>query len=105
MGCPSERPVCKAYCSFAIHDLKTLIASCSTIPAVNQIQLDPHSYEEQLSLIDYCREKNIIVEAYSPLIPLRDDPNGPVATTCKAIAKRGGAQPEQVLMAWCLAKG
>ncbi|ORX41260.1 Aldo/keto reductase [Kockovaella imperatae] len=91
--------------NFNLHDLKTLIASCSIVPAVNQIQLDPHFYAEQIPLIEYCREKGIVVEAYSALIPLREDPDGPISKTLQRIGKDKNAEPEQVLMAWCLAKG
>ena len=91
--------------SFELHDLKTLMASCTIPPSVNQIQFDPHSYAEMIPLVEYCAQHHIVIEAFTPLWPLHSDPNGPIASVIEAIAERLKVEPEQVLMAWDRAKG
>jgi len=81
------------------------VASCTVLPAVNQIQFDPHSYAEMTSLVDYCAEHNVLIQAYTALWPLRSDPEGPIAKVLTKIAARRGVEPEQVLLAWNKAKG
>lgn len=81
------------------------MSSCTIPPSVNQIQFDPHSYDELKPLIGYCAEHSILIEAYTALWPLRSDPRGFIATVTEGIAERLGVQPEQVLMAWVKAKG
>ena len=91
--------------SFELHDLKTLMASCTIPPSVNQIQFDPHSYAEMIPLVEYCAQHDIVIEAYTALWPLRTDPRGSIASVTETIAKKLKVEPEQVLMAWVRAKG
>lgn len=51
--------------NFMIHHLESLLEEVEVIPAVNQIRLAPGL--TQADLVDYCREKKILVQAYSPL--------------------------------------
>jgi diketogulonate reductase-like aldo/keto reductase len=36
-------------------------------PFLLQIQFHPYNYEENLEILNYCRQHDIIIEAYSPL--------------------------------------
>ncbi|OGU14300.1 MAG: glyoxal reductase [Ignavibacteria bacterium GWB2_35_12] len=51
--------------NYTIHHLDELLKSCKIIPSVNQVELSP--FLQQPELMQYCKEKGIIVEAYSPL--------------------------------------
>ena len=51
--------------NFKSHHIKNLIDNCEIVPMVNQIQLSPGI--DQKETIQYCKENNILVEAYSPL--------------------------------------
>jgi diketogulonate reductase-like aldo/keto reductase len=51
--------------NFTINRLDDLLSKTSVVPAVNQIEV--HPYLQQPSLFDYCKSRNILVEAYSPL--------------------------------------
>src|SRR4051812_45477626 len=51
--------------NFTIRHLDQLLSKSTTVPAVNQVEL--HPFLAQKELRDYCRAKNILIEAYSPL--------------------------------------
>ncbi|TFK50509.1 Aldo/keto reductase [Heliocybe sulcata] len=91
--------------NFQVQHLETLLASAKVKPAANQILLHPYVYKEQAPLLEYCAKNNIVVEAYSALIPLTHQPGGPVDKPVSDIASRLSAKPEQVLLAWVKAKG
>ena len=46
-------------------DIDNILSDCKINPAVNQILA--HISNTPLKLIDYCENKNILVEAYSPI--------------------------------------
>lgn len=91
--------------NFQIKDVEILLASAKIPPAVNQILLHPYVYKQTTPLLKYSAEKGIVIEAYSPLIPLTRFPGGPVDKPVKAAAKRLGATEDQILLAWTKAKG
>jgi diketogulonate reductase-like aldo/keto reductase len=66
------------------------------VPAVNQIEL--HPFFQRPDLLDYCRQKSIQVEGYSPLSRAEelDDP------TIRKIAEAHGKSPAQVMIRWQL---
>ncbi|WP_418820854.1 aldo/keto reductase family protein [Ruminococcus sp.] len=51
--------------NFLSDDLESLLSDCRVKPAVNQILL--HISNTDTALVDYCKEQNIQVEAYSPI--------------------------------------
>jgi len=51
--------------NFAIMHLKELLEKTDIIPAVNQVEFHPYLYQKEL--LDFCNEKGIKIEAYSPL--------------------------------------
>jgi diketogulonate reductase-like aldo/keto reductase len=91
--------------NFSVKDTQVLLNSAKIVPAVNQIMLQPYNYAQQKSLLKFSAEKGIVIEAYSPLLPLTQYPGGPVDKPVKAAAKRLGATEDQVLLAWTKAKG
>lgn len=50
--------------NFQIEDIDNILAHCTVKPAVNQILVNITHYPKVL--MEYCREKGILVEAYSP---------------------------------------
>jgi alcohol dehydrogenase (NADP+) len=71
-------------------------------PAV--VQVEAHPYLPEMELLEYCKEKGIVLLAFAPLGhgirpgPLED----PVVL---AIAARVGKTPAQVLLAWAVQRG
>jgi len=78
--------------------LKELLNESDLIPAVNQIELSP--FLQRVELVDFCREKGIAVEAYSPLARGRklEDPR------LLEIAANHGKTPAQIALRWGLEK-
>jgi methylglyoxal/glyoxal reductase len=76
-----------------------LAAAADISPAVNQVLFHPFSYKKQL--LDYCKSKNIALEAYSPLARGRKL-NDPVIAE---IAGKYAKAPAQIMIRWSLQHG
>ena len=51
--------------NFLEEDIENILSDCKIRPAVNQVL--SHISNTPFELIDYCKEKNILMEAYSPI--------------------------------------
>lgn len=51
--------------NFLIEDVENILASCTVAPMVNQLLV--HASNTPFDLLDYCKSKDILVEAYSPI--------------------------------------
>ncbi len=51
--------------NFSIKNLEILLKEASVVPVTNQIEL--HPLYPQFELQEYCKEKGILLTAYSPL--------------------------------------
>ena len=85
--------------NFHIHHLEMLERETGVIPSVNQVER--HPWLNQRELIDYCRAKNILVEAYSPLMRghIKDEP------VLAEIGDRHKKSAAQVVLRWHLQGG
>jgi diketogulonate reductase-like aldo/keto reductase len=82
--------------NFGVGDLAEVIAAGTIPPAVNQINFSALQYRR--GLLDACRQRDIALEAYSPLGTGRNLPN----KTVRRVAQRVSRTPAQVLLRWCL---
>lgn len=84
--------------NFLEHHLAALLQS-PIKPMVNQIQVHPGWTQRQT--VDFCREQNILVEAWSPL------GRGAVLEhpTLQALAEKYHKTPAQICVRWCLEQG
>ncbi|ETL26378.1 hypothetical protein F441_20534, partial [Phytophthora nicotianae CJ01A1] len=83
--------------NFGEAHLEKLLNTAKVKPAVNQVEL--HPWLMRPTLVKYCKEHDILLEAYSPLakaIKLSDP-------TLVEIANEVGVTPAQVLVAFSLA--
>jgi diketogulonate reductase-like aldo/keto reductase len=85
--------------NFSVADLDELLAVADTRPVVNQVQFSP--FEFRRALLDACEERDVVIEAYSPLGTGRHLGDEAVG----AIAQRVGRTPAQVLVRWSLERG
>jgi diketogulonate reductase-like aldo/keto reductase len=82
--------------NFLVPHLEELAASANEPPSVDQIEI--HPFLQQRETRAYCKEHDIVVEAYSPLTRgLKLD--HPVV---KAVAARAERSPAQVLLRWAV---
>ena len=85
--------------NFTIDNLKELEDKFEVIPAANQVEFHPYHYQKDL--LEYCNSKNIIIEAYSPLVHAkRMDEERLVA-----ISEEIGKTPAQILIRWAIQRG
>jgi diketogulonate reductase-like aldo/keto reductase len=82
--------------NFRAHHLDALAETAKIAPMVNQIRLCPGEYRPDI--IDDCRTRGILVEAYSPLA------RGTVfdQDALKDVAVAHGKSPAQICVRWCL---
>jgi diketogulonate reductase-like aldo/keto reductase len=82
--------------NFSVQQLDQVMAIAHRAPVVNQVQFNPFEYRRKL--LEACAERDVALEAYSPLGTGRHLTDETVA----GIAKRVGRTPAQVLLRWCL---
>jgi diketogulonate reductase-like aldo/keto reductase len=76
--------------------LKSILDNCEIKPAVNQIELHPLFIDKET--IDFCRQNNIIIEAYSGFAKF--DEKLLKSSTLLGLAEKFNKKPTQVLMRW-----
>ena len=84
--------------NFLPKHLDALLETARIIPAVNQVRLAPGVYQEEV--VDYCREKGILLEAWGPFGQgeLFDKKE------VQEIAAKYGKSVAQIALAWSLAE-
>ena len=86
----------------SLNDLSPIYESARIKPAV--VQVESHPYLPETELLEFCRQKGIVLLAFAPLghgmkPGLLGDP------VISAIAARVGKTPAQVLLAWAVQRG
>lgn len=87
--------------NYMVRHLEELAAHSDVTPAVNQIELHPYNYLSRREVIDYCRERDIAVEAYCPLARgarFTDPRLADIAAKC-------AMTPAQIMIRWSLQRG
>ncbi|MBQ6395547.1 MAG: aldo/keto reductase, partial [Atopobiaceae bacterium] len=109
-----EQGKCRAIgvSNFEPHHLEELFEAGSIVPAVNQIESNPQFHNQEV--VDYCFEKGIKIEAWSPLggSPKPAGPMGPayvnnILTDPKLaeIAAGYGKSVAQLIIRWHIQRG
>ena len=86
----------------SLNELLPIYESARIKPAV--VQVEAHPYLPEAELLEFCKEKGIVLLAFAPLghgmrPGLLEDP------VISAIAARVGKTPAQVLLAWAVQRG
>ncbi|XP_055955990.1 aldo-keto reductase family 1 member B1 [Patella vulgata] len=97
--------------NFNIQQLKRLLAADLRYkPAVNQVEV--HPYYTNNELLDYCKQENIVVTAYSPLGRGGTDSSGPGKSlnvhedkTIQKIATKYNKTTAQIVIRWGIDRG
>ncbi len=85
--------------NYSVDQMEQLISATGEVPAVQQIEWSPFGHSRRMR--EYCEEKGIVIEAYSPLTRatrLGDE-------TLGRVAEKYGKTPAQVLIRWNLQRG
>lgn len=85
--------------NYTVKHLEELLRECEIKPVINQVEL--HVFLQQPELVRYCKDNDIVIEAYSPIAHGYDMTN----KTITEIAKKHGKSVAQVMIRWCLDKG
>lgn len=86
-----------------------LLTYAKIVPAINQIEL--HPYNQQAKLVEFCKHKNIMVTAYSPLgspANNRKQDNPPKLfedEKINSLARKYNKTPAQILIRWAIQRG
>jgi diketogulonate reductase-like aldo/keto reductase len=85
--------------NYSVDQLAEVMSVASSPPVVNQVQFSPFEYRRRLR--EGCSERDVALEAYSPLGTGRHLLDPVVAQ----IAEQAQRTPAQVLIRWCLQRG
>ena len=85
--------------NYEIFHLQEILQNFDVIPSVNQVEFHPFLYQEKL--LEFCKNSNIQLEAYSPLTR-GQRLNHP---TLVDLAKKYDKSPAQILIRWSLQHG
>lgn len=93
-----DKGLCRSIgvCNFTIPHLEKLMNDVDVIPAVNQVEF--HMFLYQKELLEYCLNKNIQIQAYSPIARANFLDNEKL----QLVAEKHGKSPAQVMIAWCI---
>ena len=85
--------------NYTIRHLQELLHQTDVVPAVNQVEI--HPFLAQPELVAFCHERQIRIEAYSPLAHAKrlEDP------TLVELAQKYQKSPAQVMIRWCVQQG
>ncbi|MFS0635535.1 aldo/keto reductase [Mesobacillus foraminis] len=85
--------------NFQVHHLEDLLKAADVKPVINQVEYHPRLTQKELQ--QYCREHEVQLEAWSPLMQgqLLDNPE------LQGIANRHGKSVAQVILRWDLQNG
>lgn len=84
--------------NFLSHHLESLMKSASVKPMVNQIEIHPGVLQQET--VDFCRQHNILIEAWAPFS------NGQIFNNeiLKELAQKYGKSVAQLTLRWLLQK-
>jgi diketogulonate reductase-like aldo/keto reductase len=94
--------------NFMVDHLTALLDHAKVAPAVNQIEV--HPYFTQREVREFCAERGILVQAWSPIGGITFYRDGTHGSTLEdpvivAIAQAHGKSPAQVMLRWHLQEG
>eukprot|EP01134_Creolimax_fragrantissima_P007745 CFRG7745T1 len=89
--------------NFDILHLTKLLSTCKVPPMCNQVEF--HPYLQQVQLQEFCKEKNILIQAYAPLSTITRLPGGPVDAVVEELSKKYNQPVSALLLRYTQQKG
>lgn len=88
-------------CNFNIHHIEELMQSAHIVPMVNQFELHPLFTQD--NLVNYCKYRDIVVIAYSPVARMHDVLIK--ARPVHELSRKYGKTPVEIILRWHLQRG
>jgi diketogulonate reductase-like aldo/keto reductase len=85
--------------NYDLSQIDELLQRARTVPTIEQIEFNP--FVNDLEIINYCKDKGIRIEAYSPLT----HGNRLQERVIMELAEGYGKRPAQIMIRWALQKG
>jgi len=85
--------------NYSVKSIQGLLKFAEIAPVVNQVEF--HPFYSRSKLLEYCKAKNIILEAYSPLARAKRMDN----VLIKELAIKYTRTPAQIMLRWALQMG
>jgi diketogulonate reductase-like aldo/keto reductase len=85
--------------NFKPHHLDELLKDGNIVPAINQIELHPLLHQKEIQ--QYCLDRDILIESYSPLMEGKVLDH-PIITN---LAETYGKTPAQIILRWHIQSG
>jgi len=86
---------------YTVNHFKHLFAHCKHKPVINQIECHPLLFEDEI--IKFCRENDIIIQAFSPIAKAR--PELLENEVIVKLAKKYNKTPAQICLRWGVQQG
>jgi len=87
--------------NFGVKHLKALEDYCRPMPVVNQFEVHPMMWEHRLPVVEYCKEHEILVQAYSSVVSGHEN----LLSLAQGIAQAHNKTEAQVMLRWGLEHG
>lgn len=88
--------------NFDVPSLQYILTFAKYPPMVNQIEFNPYLQQQSPGIIEYCKRNDILIEAYSPLVPLTGGRPGPLCDVLPALSRKYGKSEMQILLRWAI---
>ena len=82
--------------NYTVRHLNDLFQNSSTLPAVNQVEFNPYIYQKEI--LNFCREKNIQLEGYTPLTRTKKF----TGNDLNNLSNKYGKSSAQILIRWSI---
>ncbi|KAH9906957.1 Aldo/keto reductase [Xylariomycetidae sp. FL2044] len=89
--------------NFMQDDLDVILETARIPPAINQVEYHPYLQHE--GLVEYHKQHNISIAAYSPLSALTAARPGPLDSMYGELASKYGVTESDVGLRWCIDQG
>jgi len=85
--------------NYNVEHIEALRAHGRPMPVVNQIEMHPLVYSGRRELLEYCKQKKILVQAYGSMFWGQTDKLND-STLAEVVGAHSGKTPAQILLRW-----
>lgn len=86
--------------NFDIPNLEIIKNAGLPLPQVLQIEFHPYLQNQSPDIFKYCKENNIQIEGYGPLVPITKAKTGPLIPLLKELSEKYNVSEGKILLKW-----